>query len=190
MEIIILFKGIIKKSFAEITKIRFQIFALSFFPSFLPSILHLQMQISSLPKEPESFRNCFSSSLWKVSVWLQSGISMLDARETSHRWGHPSMLAPLDTCDPPGSRAMLWWSCLAVPCHPLAWDSCPGHAKQMEVLPNPWLTASTETFHGEQDCFHISLLNHKAQAMCCSGGDSVHKQSVGYVHTASMCWMQ
>lgn len=35
--------------------------------------------------------------------------------------------------------------------------------RQMEGLPRPRLTASSKTFNGEQDYFHTSFLNYKAQ---------------------------
>ena len=75
------------------------------------------------------------------------------------------MLAPPDTCAP--WVVLVPEQCSGDPVWQSPVTPSPGPAiRGMPAngrLPRPWLTASTETFRGEQDYFHTSLLNYKAQ---------------------------
>ena len=75
------------------------------------------------------------------------------------------MLAPPDTCAP--WVVLVPERCSGDPVWQSPVTPSPGPAiRGMPAnggLPRPWLTASTETFRGEQDYFHTSLLNDKAQ---------------------------
>lgn len=74
---------------------------------------------------------------------------------------------------------------------PSCWASYPGHASKWRGSPGPWVTASTDTFHGEQDYFPTSLLNHTAQV---TAGESRHvlfdwafRRGVGCAQLAPPC---